>query len=72
MSGKSDQVKGRAKQAAGIVTGNKELEAEGRADRQAGDAEVKIEKAKRKVEQAIDKTTAAVERAADKAKKALH
>lgn len=72
MSGKSDQVKGRGMQAAGIVTGNRELEAEGSADRQAGEAEEKIENAKRTVEELIDKTTASIERVADKAKETLH
>jgi uncharacterized protein YjbJ (UPF0337 family) len=72
MSGKSDQVTGGAMQAAGIVTGNRELEAEGSADRQAGEAEEEIENAKRRVEELIDKTTANIERAADKAKEALH
>lgn len=65
MSGKFDQVKGRAKEAAGILTGNEDLEAEGKADRRMGEAEEKIDHAKDKVGELIDK-------AADKAKDALH
>jgi uncharacterized protein YjbJ (UPF0337 family) len=65
MSGKSDQVKGRAKEAAGILTGNKDLEAEGKADRLTGEAEEKIDHAKDKINELIDE-------AADKAKDALH
>ena len=35
MGGKSDQAKGRAKEAAGVLTGNEDLEAEGMTDRRA-------------------------------------
>jgi hypothetical protein len=35
MTAKSDQVKGKAKQVTGIVTGDKNLEAEGNADRRS-------------------------------------
>ena len=34
--GAADKVKGRVKEAAGAVTGNKELKAEGRADQRSG------------------------------------
>lgn len=50
MSGKMDQAKGRIKEAAGTLTGDEELEAEGRTDRLAGEA-----KEKDKVEDVIDK-----------------
>lgn len=72
MSGKSDQVKGRAKEAAGILTGNKDLEAEGKADRLTGEAEEKIDHAKDKVNELIDQAKGKVDEAADKAKDALH
>ena len=36
MSGKSDQAKGRAKEIAGTVVGDKDLESEGKADRRVG------------------------------------
>ncbi|MGZ8769374.1 MAG: CsbD family protein [Aeromicrobium sp.] len=72
MSGKSDQVKGRAKEAAGILTGNKDLEAEGKADRLTGEAEERIEHAKDKANELIDQAKGKADEAADKAKDALH
>ena len=47
-SGKSDQLKGRVKEAAGALTGNKKLKREGKADQAVG-------KIKQKVEKVIDK-----------------
>ena len=47
-SGKSDVLKGRVKEAAGALTGNKKLKREGKADQAVG-------KIKQKVEKAIDK-----------------
>lgn len=41
-----DEVKGRAKQAAGIVTGDKDLEREGKADRLAGAVKEKVDGAR--------------------------
>ncbi len=41
-----DEVKGRAKQAAGIVTGDKDLEREGKADRVAGAVKEKVDGAR--------------------------
>jgi uncharacterized protein YjbJ (UPF0337 family) len=38
MNTKTQQWKGRIKQAAGTLTGNKKLESEGRADRRAADS----------------------------------
>jgi uncharacterized protein YjbJ (UPF0337 family) len=63
MSGKSDQVEGRAKEAAGILSGNKDLESERKTDRRTGEV-------KEKVDEVIDKATAEVEQAADKEKDA--
>jgi uncharacterized protein YjbJ (UPF0337 family) len=68
MSGKSEQVKGRAEEAAGILTGNKDLESEGKTDRRTGEANEKVDQAKEKVDEVIDKATAKVEQAADRAK----
>ncbi len=48
MSGTTDTIKGRAKEAAGAVTNNRRLKKEGRADQIAG-------KAKKAVDRAIDK-----------------
>ncbi len=41
-----DEVKGRAKQAAGVLTGNKDLEREGKADRVAGAVKEKVDGAR--------------------------
>jgi len=62
MGSQSDQVKGRAKEAAGILTGNEDLETEGRTDRLSGKAHEKIAKAKDKVAEAISKTRKALRR----------
>lgn len=71
MSGKSDQVKGRAKEATGVLTGDSDLEAEGKADRLAGEAKEKIDHVKDKVDEVIDKVKDKLEDAADKIKDGL-
>ena len=53
MAGKTDQTKGKAKEAVGDLTGNKDLKAEGKADRQAGEV-------KEKVDEAVDKVKSVV------------
>jgi uncharacterized protein YjbJ (UPF0337 family) len=55
MAGNADQMKGKAEEAVGDLTGNKDLKSEGTADRQAGEAKEKVGKAEEKVEEAIDK-----------------
>jgi uncharacterized protein YjbJ (UPF0337 family) len=55
MAGKADQMKGKAKEAVGDLTGNKDLKSEGKADRQAGEAKEKVGKVEEKVEDVIDK-----------------
>jgi uncharacterized protein YjbJ (UPF0337 family) len=55
MAGKADQMKGKAKEAVGDLTGNKDLKSEGKADRQAGEAKEKVGKVEEKVEEVIDK-----------------
>jgi uncharacterized protein YjbJ (UPF0337 family) len=52
--GKLDNLKGRVKQAAGSLTGNKKLEAEGVADRAKGAAQEKVGQAERKVSERLD------------------
>jgi uncharacterized protein YjbJ (UPF0337 family) len=52
-SGKSDEMKGRVKEAAGALTGDKKLKQKGRADQAVG-------KIKQKVEKVIDKVKDAV------------
>ena len=54
MSGKFDEVKGRAKEAAGDLTDNDDLKREGKADRATGKIKEKVEGAKDWVEDKID------------------
>ena len=72
MGSKSDQVKGHAKEAAGILTGDKNLQSKGKAGRRSGEAEAKIDRAKGKVEEVIDKAEEKVEGVMEKAKDMLH
>jgi len=51
-SGKSDELKGRVKEAAGALTGNKKLKREGKADQAVGKIKQKVEKAIDKVKEA--------------------
>jgi uncharacterized protein YjbJ (UPF0337 family) len=50
--GKLENLKGRVKQAAGAITGDKSLEAEGAVDRAKGAAQEKVGEAKRKLDDA--------------------
>ena len=68
MSAKSDQVKGKAKQVTGIVTGDKDLEAEGHADRVSGETAEKIDHAQGKAHEVIDSVEEFVDGAFDKTK----
>jgi uncharacterized protein YjbJ (UPF0337 family) len=72
MGTKSDQIKGRAKEATGVLTGDKGLESEGKTDRLTGEAEERIDHAKDKVDDVLDKTKDKVEETADKTRDALH
>ncbi len=56
MGGKTDVAKGRIKEAAGVLTGNDRLRAEGRADQAVG-----------KTKQAVQKTVETVRKALKKA-----
>jgi uncharacterized protein YjbJ (UPF0337 family) len=53
MSGRADEVKGRVKQSAGVLTGNEKLKNSGRADQAAG-------KVKQTVTRVVDKVKDAV------------
>ena len=64
MSGKTDVVKGRIKEAAGALTGNEKLRAEGRTDQAVGN----VKQAAQKV---VDVATDAAKKTAKAAKKAL-
>lgn len=72
MGAQSDQVKGKVEEAAGVLTGNKDLESEGKADRHAGETKEKVDHAKGKVEEVIDKAEGKIEEVIDKTKNALH
>jgi len=52
--GRLQNVKGRVKEAAGILTGNESLEDEGAGDRQAGRTEEAIGRARRKIGEAVE------------------
>ena len=54
MSGKFDEVKGRAKEAAGDLTDDEELKNEGKADQATGKIKQKVDGAKDWVEDKID------------------
>jgi uncharacterized protein YjbJ (UPF0337 family) len=71
MSGKSDQAKGKAKQVTGIVTGDKDLEAEGRTDRLAGQAKEQVGHLKDKIVEIVDEVEGKAGEMIDKAKEAL-
>jgi uncharacterized protein YjbJ (UPF0337 family) len=55
MSGKTDVVKGRIKEAAGALTGNDELRAEGRTDQAVGKAKQAVQKTADTVKKAVKK-----------------
>lgn len=61
MGDKTDQAKGRVKEAVGDLTNNDDLKREGQTDRVAGEVKEKIGDAKDKVGEAIDKTKDAVQ-----------
>ena len=57
MGGKTDMAKGRIKEAAGALTGNDRLRAEGRADQAAGKTKQAIQKTVDTVAKAVKKAT---------------
>ncbi|HEY3724685.1 MAG TPA: CsbD family protein [Acidimicrobiia bacterium] len=54
MEGKKDELKGRAKEAAGDLSDNADLKREGRSDKAAGKVKQKVEDAKDWVEDKVD------------------
>ena len=52
-SGKSDELKGRVKEAAGTLTNDEKLKSEGQADQTAGKIKQKVEKVVDKVKDAL-------------------
>ena len=57
MSGKTDEVKGRIKEAAGALTGNDKLRAEGKTDQAVGKAEQAVQETADTVKKAVKKVT---------------
>lgn len=55
MGGKTDEMKGRIKEAAGVLTGNDKLRAEGKADQAVGEVKQVADKAVDKVKQTVKK-----------------
>jgi uncharacterized protein YjbJ (UPF0337 family) len=56
MGGKTDVAKGRIKEAAGVLTGNDKLRAEGKADQAVGEVKQVAERVVDKVKKAVQKT----------------
>ncbi|MDO8308727.1 MAG: CsbD family protein [Actinomycetota bacterium] len=56
----ADQAKGRAKQAAGDITGNEDLKKQGKADEKAGDVKKFIHDVGEKADELVDKVKDAV------------
>ena len=56
MGGKTDEVKGRIKEAAGVLTGNDKLRAEGKTDQAVGEVKQVAESVVDKVKKAVRKT----------------
>ena len=57
MGGKTDQVKGRIKEAAGALAGNDRLREEGKSDQAVGKAEQAVQKTADTVKKAVKKVT---------------
>ena len=55
-------MRGHVKEAAGSLTGDKDLESEGKADRRAGEAKEKLDHARDKVDEVIDSAKGALHR----------
>jgi uncharacterized protein YjbJ (UPF0337 family) len=70
MGEKTDQVKGKVKEATGTLTGDKDRESEGKSDRRAGEAKENLGHAKDKVEEVINKAKDKIEEVIDKTKDA--
>lgn len=70
--GAKDDHKSRAKETVGNLTGDEDLEAEGKADRHSGEAKQKVGEAKEKVEELVEAVKDKVEGLIDKTKDTLH
>lgn len=56
MTGETEKVKGRIKEAAGVLTGDERLREEGRKDQAIGEAKEAVQNVADKVNNAIEKT----------------
>jgi len=72
MAGKAEQAKGQAKQAVGSLTGNKDLESEGKSDRRAGETKEKVRHVKDEAEEVLEKIEHKAGEVIDKAKDSSH
>jgi len=72
MKGSTEVVKGRIKEAAGVLTGNDKLRAKGRTDQAVGHvkqaAEKGVRQAKKSAQKIVDKARNVSQKAVDKAK----
>lgn len=71
MSAQSDQAKGHAKEAAGLLTGNECLQSEGRAERLTGEAQERADKVKDTAQGGLDKVQRTLNDLLNNARKAL-
>jgi uncharacterized protein YjbJ (UPF0337 family) len=55
MNGKTDEVKGRVKEAAGVLTGNEKLQAEGKAEQAVAEVKQVAEKIVNKADKSVKK-----------------
>jgi uncharacterized protein YjbJ (UPF0337 family) len=70
MAGRFEEIKGRLKVALGSLTGNKEMESEGKLDRRAGRTKEKIGRVKSKVDATADTAERKAVQATDSARDA--
>lgn len=66
MGGKTDQVKGRTKEAAGVLTGDKGLEREGKVQRAGGEIKEHVEDLADDVEEGATKLGRGIKKATEK------
>jgi uncharacterized protein YjbJ (UPF0337 family) len=57
MSGKTDEVKGKIKEAAGVLTGNDKLREQGQTDQVVGKTKQAVQKTKEAVKEAVRKVS---------------
>ncbi|HEX6231436.1 MAG TPA: CsbD family protein [Actinomycetota bacterium] len=65
MGDKIDEAKGRLKEAAGDLTGDEDLEREGKLDRMGADVKEKTERAKERSDEAVEATKRKVDELLD-------